>query len=89
MTFLHVLIKNYNIIVLELIYILAALVFKSEQYDLKDFTCEIYGNEWIGEIDLWTLFYVTGLVYQSNIACARDRLVTICHVTLSVSFFFL
>ena len=52
MTFLHVLIKNYNIIVLELIFMLAASVFKSEQYDLKDFTCEIYRNEWIGEIDL-------------------------------------
>ena len=52
MTFLHVLIKNYNIIVLELIFMLAASVFKPEQYDLKDFTCEIYGNKWIGETDL-------------------------------------
>ena len=52
MTFLHVLIKNYNIIVLELIFMLAASVFKSEQYDLKDFTCEIYRNECIGDIDL-------------------------------------
>ena len=50
----------------------AASVFKHKQYDLKDFTCEIYRNEWIGEIDLWTLFYVSGLVHQSNIACARD-----------------
>ena len=52
MTFLHVLIKNCNIIVLELIFMLAASVFKPEQYDLKDFTCEIYRNEWIGETDL-------------------------------------
>ena len=52
MIFLHVLIKNYNIIVLELIFMLAASVFKPEQYDLKDFTCEIYGNKWIGETDL-------------------------------------
>ena len=52
MTFLHVLIKNYNIIVLELIFMLAASVFKPEQYDQKDFTSEIYRNEWIGEIDL-------------------------------------
>ncbi len=52
MTFLRVLIKNYNITVLELIFMLAASVFKPEQYDLKDFTCEIYRNEWIGEIDL-------------------------------------
>ena len=49
MTFLHVLIKNYNIIVLELIFMLAASVFKPEQHDLKDFNCEIYRNEWIGE----------------------------------------
>ena len=52
MTFLHVLIKNDNIIVLELIFMLAASVFKHEQYDLKDFTCEIYRNECIGDIDL-------------------------------------
>ena len=51
---------------------LAASVFKPKQYDLKDFTCEIYRNKLIGEIDLRTLFYVSGLVYQSNIACARD-----------------
>ena len=51
---------------------LAASVFKPEQYDLKYFTREIYRNEWVGEIDLRTLFYVTGLVHQSNIACARD-----------------
>ena len=51
MTFLRVLIKNY-IIVLKLIYMLAASVFKPEQYELKDFTCEIYRNEWIGETDL-------------------------------------
>ena len=76
MTFLHVLLKNYNIVIPELIFMLAASVFKPEQYDLKDFTCEIYRNEWIGETDLWTLFYVSGLVHQSNIACARDRLVT-------------
>ena len=31
---------------------LSASVFKPEQYDLKYFTCEIYINEWIGEIDL-------------------------------------
>ena len=71
-TFLHVLIKNYNIIILELIFMLAASVFKPKQYDLKDFTCEIYKNEWIGETDVWTLFYVSGLVHQSNIACAHD-----------------
>ena len=47
MTFLHVLIKNYNIIVLELTFMFAALVFKPEQYDLKYFTCEIYRNKWI------------------------------------------
>ena len=35
MTFLHVLIKNDNIIVLELIFMLAASVFKPKQYDLK------------------------------------------------------
>ena len=52
MTFLHVLIKNYNVITLELIFMPAALVFKPEQYELKDFTCEIYRNEWIGETDL-------------------------------------
>ena len=52
MTFLRVLIKNYNIIGLELIFMLAASVFKPKQYDLKDFTCEIYRNEWLGEIDL-------------------------------------
>ena len=52
MTFLHVLIKNYNIIVLELIFMLAASVFKHKQYDLKDFTCETYRNELIGETDL-------------------------------------
>ena len=52
MTFLRVLIKNYNIIVLKLIFMLAASVFKPEQYDQKDFTSEIYRNEWIGEIDL-------------------------------------
>ena len=52
MTFLHVLIKNDNIIVLELIFMLAASVFKPKLYDLKDFTCEIYRNKWIGEIDL-------------------------------------
>ena len=23
-----------------------------KQYDLKDFTCEIYRNEWIGKTDL-------------------------------------
>ena len=51
MTFLRVLIKNSNIIVLELIFMLAASVFKPEQYGLKDFTCAIYRNEWIGEID--------------------------------------
>ena len=51
MTFLRVLIKNYNIIVLELIFMLAASVFKPKQYDLKDFTGEIYRNEWIGELD--------------------------------------
>ena len=45
MTFLCVLIKNYNI--LELIFMLAASVFKPEQYDLKYFTCEIYRNKWI------------------------------------------
>ena len=72
MTFLRVLIKNYNIIVVEQIFMLAALVFKPEQYDLKEFTCEIYRNEWIGEIDLRTLFCVSGLVHQSNIACACD-----------------
>ena len=76
MTFLCVLIKNYNIIVLEVIFKLAALVFKPEEYDLKDFTFEIYRNKWIGKIDIWTLFYVSGLVHQSNIACAHDRLVT-------------
>ena len=75
MTFLRVLVKNY-IIVLELIFMLATSVFKLDQYDLKDFTCEIYRN-WIGKIDLWTLFYVSGLVHQSNIACARDRLATL------------
>ena len=69
-------IKNYNTIVLEQIFRLAASVFKLEQYDLKDFTCEIYRNEWTGEIDLWILLYVSGLVHQSNIACAHDRLVT-------------
>ena len=52
MTFLRVLIKNYNIIVLEQIFMLAASVFKPKQYDLKDFTCEIYRNECIGKIDL-------------------------------------
>jgi len=52
MTFLRVLIKNYNIIVLGLKFMPAALVFKPEQYDLKDFTCEIYRNQWIGETDL-------------------------------------
>ena len=52
MTFLRVLIKIYNIVVLELIFMLAASVFKPEQYDLKDFTSEIYRNEWIGKIDL-------------------------------------
>ena len=52
MTFLRVLIRKYNIIVLELIFMLAASVFKPEQYDLKDFACEIYRNEWIGETDL-------------------------------------
>ena len=72
MTFLRVLIKNYNIIVLELIFMLAASVFKPNQYDLKDFTFEIYRNEWIGENDLWTLFYVSDLVHQSKIACAHD-----------------
>ena len=72
MTVLRVLIKNYNIIVLEQIFMLAASAFKPEQYDLKDFTCEIYRNELIGETDFWTLFYVSGLVHQSNIACARD-----------------
>ena len=72
MTFLRVLIKNYNIIVLELKFMPAALVYKPEQYDLKDFTCEIYRNQWIGETDLWTLFYVSALVHQSNIACAHD-----------------
>ena len=52
---------------------LAASVFKPKQYDLKDFACEIYRNELIGKIDLWTLFYIWGLVHdQSNIACARD-----------------
>ena len=50
MTFLCVLIKNYNI--LELIFMLADSVFKPKQYDLKDFTCEIYRNECIGEINL-------------------------------------
>ena len=63
MTFFCVLIKNYNIIVLELIFMLAASVFKPEQYDLKDFTSEIYRNKWLCEIDLWTLFYVLGLVH--------------------------
>ena len=53
MTLLRVLIKNYNIIVLELIDIYACCFgFQAQQYDLKDFTCEIYRNEWIGEIDL-------------------------------------
>ena len=52
MTFLHVLLKNYNIITLELIFMLAASVFKPKQYDLKKFTCEIYRNEWIGKTDL-------------------------------------
>ena len=52
MTVLRVLIKNYNIIVMELIFMFAASGFKPEQYDLKDFTCEIYRNEWIGEIDI-------------------------------------
>ena len=52
MRFLCVLIKNYNIIVLELIFMLAASVFKPKQYDRKDFTCEIYRNEWIGEMNL-------------------------------------
>ena len=52
MTFLHVLIKNYNIIVLELIFMLAASVLKPEKCDLKDFTCEIYRNECVGETDL-------------------------------------
>ena len=52
MTFFCVLIKNYNIIVLELVFMLAASVFKPEQYDLKDFTSEIYRNKWIGETDL-------------------------------------
>ena len=57
-------------------FMLAASVFKPEQYDLKDFTHEIYRNEWIGEIDLWTLFYVSGLVRQANIACAHDSYVS-------------
>ena len=52
MTFLCVLIKNYNTVVLELIFMLAASVFKPEQYDLKGFTCEIYRNEWIDKTDL-------------------------------------
>ena len=51
MRFLYVLIKNY-IIGLELIFMLTASVFKPKQYDLKDFTCEIYRNKWIGETDL-------------------------------------
>ena len=49
MTFLRVLIKNYNIIVLELIFMLAASVLKPKQYGVKDFTCQIYRNEWIGK----------------------------------------
>ena len=52
MTFLYVLIKNYNIIGLELIFMLTASVFKPKQYDLKDFTCEIYRNEWLSKTDL-------------------------------------
>ena len=52
MTFLRVFIKNCNSMVLELIFMLAASVFKSEQYDLKDFTFEIYRNKWISEIDI-------------------------------------
>jgi len=44
--------KNYDIIVLELIFMLAASVLKPEQNDLKYFTCEIYRNEWIDESDL-------------------------------------
>ena len=52
MTFLRVLIKTYNIIGLELICMLAGLVFKRKQYDLEVLTCEIYRNEWLGETDL-------------------------------------
>ena len=62
MKFLHVLIKNYNITGTDF-FMLSASVFKPKQYDLKDFTSEIYRNEWIGENDLWTLFYVSGLVH--------------------------
>lgn len=71
-TFLYLLGTNYNIMQLELIIMLATSVFKPSWYDLKDFTREIHRNEWISEIDLWTLFYGSCLVHQSDIACARD-----------------
>ena len=84
MTFLCVLIMNY-IIVLELIFMLVTSVFNPEQYDLKDFTCEIY-RSWIGKIDLWTLFYISGLVHHG--LCSWQVSDFICHFTLLVSCFF-
>ena len=48
----------------------AASVFKPKQYDLKDFTCEIYRNEWLGETDIWTAFCVLDLVRQSDNLCS-------------------
>ena len=51
MTFLCVLINNYHIIGLELMYMPAASVFEPKQYDLN-YTREIYRNAWLGETDL-------------------------------------
>ena len=91
MTFLHVLIKNYNIIVLELIFLLAVSVWSltvwPERFHLWNLQKRL--DRWDWPLNLVLCFRSSPSVKHSLCSwqlCLWLRF--ICHFTLSVSFFF-